>query len=1248
MPGMGRFRPGRWLVPFIAAMALAGGFPADAAAGNDLTFEQRVAAQRAIERVYYAHQVDARIPFEQGVPDDLLERKVLDYLRLSAALEQRWGQPMTSSTLRDEAARIARSTRMPDRLLEIYEALGNDPVIILECLARPALAARLARAHFASDPPRQPWDEWWTEAAPSYDHGSVPTVARPTDVVPSPRSTQITGCPPNDTWDTGGALAPQDSRQGHTAVWTGSRMLIWGGFSLAQDPIGASLNTGVQYDPLTDTSTPTTTLGAPSPRVGHTAVWTGSRMIVWGGGSDLTGASYDPMTDTWSPTSTAGAPSLRVYHTAVWTGSRMLIWGGIEPMVSTYLNTGAQYDPGTDQWTPITTVQAASGRYSHTAVWTGDRMIVWGGIGDTGMMSTGGKYDPQADAWTPMGTSGEPAGRLGHSAVWMGGRMIIWGGHDALSNRFNSGGLYDPVLNTWVATSLSGAPVARYDHTAVDAGGFMIVWGGEEGLGSGQPGTGARFNPVSNTWSPIEAAGAPKTRSSHTAVWTGGRMVVWGGDPPGGDLYARYDPATDTWASSAYFPRGSSSLALWTGSLMIIGDGHLAETGTGPAAPLERYDPTLDTWTAASTIGAPIGTGPLLGAGPPVWTGQEVITMAKRYNPATDVWTPISTVGAPSPWLPVTRMVGLWTGSRMILWWPGQSGRYDPATDTWAPISSVGQPPYFASPEAEYEGVWTGSRMVVWGASDGLITYGGRYDPATDTWSSVSQVDQPARRANFGMVWAGGRMVVWGGHPRTCMGGSCSPSNYSASGGSYEPITDVWTPFTGIAGREQVTAVSTGTEAIFWGGDACGRPACEGSTGPHYLDGFRINPQTGDVQELSTVNAPSPRAASASVWTGEQMLVWGGVILHEPRLDGARFGIGFPGPDADADGFDDTCDCLDADPSVYPGALQLCGDGLNNDCSDPQWPALNGTNEADDDGDGFLECGGDCDDQSAATHPGAPEVNDGKDNQCPGDSGFGSIDEVTDLFFTEASSPATICWLAQPGASAYRLALAGDPFLVPDQYCNPPAAASCTDDTLTPIPGSIIYYLVHADSPLAGSWGRRSSGNETIVTCNAGSPVQEFSYVDQPLVDDVPATALRAFFDALPPTGPDDYILFEIEGTPGAVESWCAQGADFYVNTYRTKAQGGAIDYSGGWNKWWRPSGGGWNGPVTFSAVNYFGASCSAPYAWCSEWGLGSLYLWIDPAATTTCELSTDSEGCGNGGRLRIRVGPTRLGTCGF
>ncbi len=1244
-------RHGRWLVPLMSGLALANGLSVRAA-GRELTFAQRVAAQRAIERVYYAHQVDAVLPFEQAVPDDLLERKVRDYLLQSAALEQRWGQPITASMLREEAARIARSTRMPDRLLEIYEALGNDPVLILETLARPALAGRLARARLASDPSLQadarreavePWDEWWTEAALSFDPASVTTVAGPSDVVPYPRPTQLTNCPPNDTWDTGGALAPQEHRAFHTAIWTGTRMIVWGGFSSVQN---VAFNTGVQYDPLTDTSTPTTTIGAPSPRSSHTAVWTGSRMIVWGGISDSTGASYDPMTDTWSPISTVGAPSSRSGHTAVWTGSRMLIWGGehFDGVEVSDLNTGAQYDPENDQWTPMTTVQAPSARSRHTAVWTGDTMIVWGGgVVTGGLLSTGGRYDPQADSWTPTNTVDAPTARVRHSAVWVGGRMIVWGGLFGGVTRLDSGALYDPVLDSWVATTPAGVPAARYDHTAVEAGDVMIVWGGDEGLPEG-PGTGARFDPVSNAWSPIAAAGAPKTRFWHTAAWTGSRMVVWGGSPPGGEVYGRYDPATDTWANSPYHPRTNSGQALWTGSLMIIGNGRVTAGTLDPATPLERYDPTLDIWTTASSLGAPTGSGGL-GAGPPVWTGQYVITLAKRYDPISDVWTPVSTVGAPSPLVPVTRMVAVWTGSRMIVWRPDSGGRYDPATDTWTPMSNVGAPPS----EEGYEGVWTGSLMVVWGGYDGFDTWGGLYDPATDSWSPLSQTDQPSPRSYFGMVWVGGRMVVWGGYGLKCPPGGCTLSDrYQDTGGSYDPNTDVWTPFTGIAGREQVAAVSTGTEAIFWGGDRCGTAACDTGLGQTFQDGFRFDPQTGAIRQLSTVNAPSPRGGSSAVWTGDQMLVWGGFDSQDPLLDGGRMGIGVPGPDVDADGWDANCDCADADPSVHPGAPQLCGDGLNNDCSHPQWPALTGTNEADDDGDSFTECAGDCDDQTQATHPGAPEVNDGQDNQCPGDQGFGSVDEVTDLFFPDASNTATICWLAQPGASTYRLALAGEPFLVPDQHCNPPAAPSCTNDTLLPLPGRVIYYLVHADSPLAGSWGRRSTGTETTVICNTGAPAQEFSFGDHPLVDDVPATALHDFFDALPPPAPTDYILFEIESTPGTIESWCEQGADFYTDTYLTTAPFGAIEYSGSWNKWYRPPGGGWTGPFDISSVNFFGTSCSAPYSWCTEWGFGDLFLWIDPAATTTCELSNDSLGCGNGGRLRIRVGPTRITTCGF
>ena len=55
-------------------------------------------------------------------------------------------------------------------------------------------------------------------------------------------------------------------------------------------------------------------------------------MIVWGGngtGGDLnTGGRYNPSTDSWVATTTTGAPDARVLHTAVWTGTEMIVWGG--------------------------------------------------------------------------------------------------------------------------------------------------------------------------------------------------------------------------------------------------------------------------------------------------------------------------------------------------------------------------------------------------------------------------------------------------------------------------------------------------------------------------------------------------------------------------------------------------------------------------------------------------------------------------------------------------------------------------------------------------------------------------------------------------------------------------------------------------------------------------------------------------------------------------------------------------------
>ena len=54
---------------------------------RELTFEERVRAQEAIERVYYAHQVDTTVPFETAVPRNVLETKVRNYLSKSVALQ---------------------------------------------------------------------------------------------------------------------------------------------------------------------------------------------------------------------------------------------------------------------------------------------------------------------------------------------------------------------------------------------------------------------------------------------------------------------------------------------------------------------------------------------------------------------------------------------------------------------------------------------------------------------------------------------------------------------------------------------------------------------------------------------------------------------------------------------------------------------------------------------------------------------------------------------------------------------------------------------------------------------------------------------------------------------------------------------------------------------------------------------------------------------------------------------------------
>ena len=339
-----------------------------------------------------------------------------------------------------------------------------------------------------------------------------------------------------------------------------------------------------------------TTLGEPTARYGHTTLWTGEALLVWGGtlGSGVLsggGASYDPVLDQWASLPAAGSLGARRGHTAVWTGQSMLVFGGLG---TTYLNTGAAYSPDGFSWVPLATTDAPAARDGHVAVWTGARMLVWGGRNGAGLLADGGLYDPAARVWASVPSLNAPAGRVGAVGAWTGSQFIVWGGTGE-SGDLGSGALLPladgTVPGAWVPLSAQNAPSARSGHTAVWTGQRLLVWGGRSG--DAVRNDGAAYDPESDEWSPLPMAGAPAPRAGHLAAWTGQEMLIFGGDTAGGPTATggAYDPASGTWRalSGAGSPRARTEAAgAWSGAELLVFGGRVQGV---PVAALQRLNP---------------------------------------------------------------------------------------------------------------------------------------------------------------------------------------------------------------------------------------------------------------------------------------------------------------------------------------------------------------------------------------------------------------------------------------------------------------------------------------------------------------------------------------------------------------------------------------------------------------------------------------------------------------------------------
>ena len=338
-----------------------------------------------------------------------------------------------------------------------------------------------------------------------------------------------------DNWQRKTDPSTNGDRTGHSAVWDGGHMIVWGGRRFMSTGATVYSPDGYRFNPATNTWTffsPGS--NTPTGRYGHHAFWTGHEMLIWGGTSaanttERSGGRYNPYTNSWRPINTSGSPFPHPGRVALWTGTEMILFGG-----DGSVDTGGRYNPVTDTWTPMPfrelEYNGPLGRTGQVAVWTGTEMIVWGGRSGSTLHNTGGRYNPSTDRWTPMSVVNAPTARGDATAVWTGGEMIVWGGSAGASGAspHNTGARYNPTSDTWIALPTTNAPEARSLHTAVWNGKEMLAWGGRA-ANSTSLDTGGRFDPALNTWTAFTTADAPPARIEHSAIMAGADMLIFGG-----------------------------------------------------------------------------------------------------------------------------------------------------------------------------------------------------------------------------------------------------------------------------------------------------------------------------------------------------------------------------------------------------------------------------------------------------------------------------------------------------------------------------------------------------------------------------------------------------------------------------------------------------------------------------------------------------------------------------------------------
>jgi hypothetical protein len=349
-------------------------------------------------------------------------------------------------------------------------------------------------------------------------------------------------------------------------------------------------------------------------------------------------------------------------------------------------------------------------------------------------------------------------------------------------------------------------------------------------------------------WRQINPAPIPAA-SGMAAAWTGRQLVVWGGQSGDGHRQgaaagAAYDPGSDRWAVLPPAPVAGrvGTSAVWTGREVLFWGGQAGQDAT--FADGAAYDPATRRWRALPA--APIG--PRTGH-QAVWTGREMIVWggyptccaidsvihdkaAAAYDPAADRWRRIADV--PALWSGDDgTAVTVVDGDRPLVWRRGHLGVYDPATDQWSDIPGALPPPEPAPGEARAPST-TGDPAAVGIAADGeVFTWTGG---PTGRLDGLAYRPSPAAAAAPGATGAWRRTAPFDGQYGAAVTAGGPGRIYAAAGQSARVLEyligdDRWEelPLPPIPTRSAATLVWTGSELLFWGGVGDEGPEMDGA-----------------------------------------------------------------------------------------------------------------------------------------------------------------------------------------------------------------------------------------------------------------------------------------------------------------------------------------------------------------------------------------------------------------------------------